>query len=81
MASSVQCWGLLGYLLWPLGASRARAAAWNSPSWVPLGALLGRFGRLLDRPGALLGRPSALLEASWAVLGRSVGPLGPFWSC
>ena len=45
------------------------------PSWVRLGALLGRIGRLLGRLGAffgrlggLLGRLGAMFEASWALL-------------
>ena len=67
--------------------------SWSSPSWAPLGAILGRLWRLLDRLGALLGRLGALLAgASWwsefssllgvlgGRLGASSGPLGkPLW--
>ena len=51
-----------------------------APSWARLGALLGRFGRLLGCLGALFGRLGALLGASWeplgALLGLSWGRLG-----
>ena len=59
--------GPLGGLLAVSGAHlgrRARNVSWSSPSWAPLGAILGRLGRILDRLGAPLGRLGALLAGA-----------------